>query len=73
MTGWLGSIALAVCAIPQAVQSYRTKSSAGINPWFIGLWGLGEACLIIYNWGDTPLMVNYTVNLVCIAVIARYM
>jgi uncharacterized protein with PQ loop repeat len=73
MTGWIGSICLAICAIPQACKSYKEKSSKGIDPWFLGLWGVGEACLIVYNWGDIPLMVNYSVNLVCILVIARYL
>jgi len=72
--GWLGGILLALCALPQAVASYKQGHSAGISITFLFMWGLGELLVLLYVWPsqDWPLIVNYAVNLVLIAIIARY-
>lgn len=72
--GWLGSLMLAVCCLPQAWQSYRTGHSTGISAWMIGLWGAGEVLTLAYvvpRW-DWPLILNYGVNIVAIGVIGYY-
>ena len=72
--GWIGSIALAVCAAPQAWKSFTTGDSSDFSSLFLGLWLLGEFCLFIYTWGlkKWPLRVNYGANIVFILIILGY-
>ena len=72
--GWLGSLLLAVCGLPQAVESYRTKSSAGLTWGFIIMWFVGELCTFIYVLPkmDFPLLVNYSANIIFLSVIIYF-
>lgn len=73
--GIIGSLMLALCGLPQAIQSIKTKSSAGVNSLFLWLWGIGEILLIIYvlkTSNDFILLVNYLFNVLIIGVIAYY-
>lgn len=72
--GWLGSICLAICGIPQAWQSYRDKHSEGISWGFILLWTFGEvfALAYVYDKLDLPLLLNYATNILILAVILYY-
>lgn len=72
--GWLGSICLAVCGIPQAIQSYKDKHSEGISNGFLILWSLGEifALAYVYDKLDLPLLLNYATNIFILAVIIYY-
>lgn len=74
IVGWLGSILLAVCAVPLAWQSFRQKHSNGISNIFLAMWLAGEVLTFIYILPkqDFPLIVNYGLNLVCLAVVIRY-
>ena len=75
LLGWIGAIALGICALPQAWQSFRTKSSRDINSAFLYLWIVGEIATLIYICLTTvqiPLIVNYTFNLMCLLVILFY-
>ena len=72
--GWLGSILLAFCGLPQAIESYRTKNSDGLTWGFLIMWGVGEIFTVIYiipKW-HWPLIFNYTANLIFISVILYY-
>jgi uncharacterized protein with PQ loop repeat len=74
--GWIGSIAFAICGLPQAWDCFKHKTAKGISPVFIGLWLVGEVCYIAsilmkFGWVNW-LMFNYIVNLVSIAVISYY-
>lgn len=72
--GWIGSILLAFCGLPQAIESYKTKSSAGLTWGFLAMWGLGEIFTIIYiipKW-HWPLIFNYTANIIFISIIVYY-
>jgi uncharacterized protein with PQ loop repeat len=72
--GWIGSILLAFCGLPQAIESYKTKNSAGLTWGFLIMWGVGEIFTIIYilpKW-HWPLIFNYTANLIFISVILYY-
>jgi uncharacterized protein with PQ loop repeat len=72
--GWIGSILLAFCGLPQAIESYKTKNSDGLTWSFLGMWGMGEIMTIIYilpKW-HWPLIFNYTANIVFIAIILYY-
>lgn len=72
--GWSGSILLAFCGLPQAVQSFRTGSSDGVNWGLILMWGVGEVLVLLYVLPrmDWPLLFNYAANIVFISVIAYY-
>lgn len=72
--GWLGSICLAICGIPQAWMSYRDKNSHGISWGFVLLWAFGEAFALTYVYDklDLPLVVNYMTNILIVGVILYY-
>lgn len=72
--GWLGSICLAICGIPQAWQSYKDKHSEGISWGFVLLWAFGElfALAYVYDKLDLPLLVNYATNILILGVILYY-
>lgn len=72
--GWIGSILLAFCGLPQAIESYRTKNSDGLTWSFLSMWGAGEIMTVIYilpKW-HWPLIFNYTANIIFIAIILYY-
>ena len=60
--GWIGSILLAFCGLPQAIESYKTKSSEGLTWGFISMWFIGEIFTIIYVFPkmDLPLLSLFT-------------
>jgi uncharacterized protein with PQ loop repeat len=72
--GWLGSVLLAFCGLPQAIESIKTKSSEGLTWGFIGMWFIGEICTFIYILPkmDLPLLLNYTANIIFLAIIIFY-
>ena len=72
--GWIGSILLAFCGLPQAIESYRTKSSDGLTWGLLLMWFWGEIFTIIYiipKW-HWPLIFNYTANIIFLLVILYY-
>ena len=73
--GWIGAVCFAICALPQAIKSYKEKTSAGISFLFLLLWTVGEVLTLLYIILTTmqlPLIVNYVFNLMCLAVIIYY-
>jgi uncharacterized protein with PQ loop repeat len=74
MIGWFGSILLAFCGLPQAIESYKTKSSEGLTWGFIGMWFIGEIFTIIYILPQMvlPLLFNYTANIIFLSIIIYY-
>ena len=72
--GWFGSILLAFCGLPQAIESYKTKSSEGLTWGFIGMWFVGEIMTIIYILPQMvlPLIFNYTANIIFLSIIIYY-
>lgn len=72
--GWVGSLCLGLCGLPQAIKCYQTKSAKDISAMFLLLWLTGEICTLIYvipKW-DWPLIINYLFNIILIGVIANY-
>ena len=72
--GWIGSILLAFCGLPQAIESYKTKNSDGLTWGFLLMWGVGELFTIFYiipKW-HWPLIFNYTANIIFIGIILYY-
>jgi uncharacterized protein with PQ loop repeat len=71
---WIGSLMLAVCAVPQAWASYRQGHSDGVTPGLLWLWGGGEVLTLVYvvDKGIVPMIVNYSFNLILILIITFY-
>jgi len=74
LLGWIGSLAFAICGLPQAILSYKQGHSAGISWGFISLWAIGEVLTLIYVFdkGHPPLIFNYVGNLIFVGIILRY-
>lgn len=72
--GWIGSILLALCGLPQAYYCWKNKNANGVNGLFLAMWSIGEVFGAIYvlSLGDAPLITNYLINLFSCAVIVRY-
>lgn len=74
LIGWTGSILLAFCGLPQAIESWRTGSSVGVTWGLLLMWGLGEILTLLYVLPkmEPPLIFNYTANLIFLAVITYF-
>ena len=74
IVGWIGSILLALCAVPLAWESYRQKHSNGISNLFLTMWLVGELLTAAYVLPkkDYPLLFNYGLNIACLIVVIRY-
>lgn len=74
LLGWVGSVLLAFCGLPQAVHSWRTGRSDGVTWGLLVMWGLGEVLTLAYVLPkmEMPLVFNYTANIFFLVVIARY-
>lgn len=73
--GWAGALMLGICALPQAISSYRNKDSSGISLSFLMLWLGGEVLTLLYIVSTSmqlPLVVNYLFNILCLSVILFY-
>jgi uncharacterized protein with PQ loop repeat len=72
--GYIGSIMLAICGLPQAIESFKTKSSEGLTWGFIGLWFWGEIFTFAYILPkmDLPLLINYSANIIFLSVIIYF-
>lgn len=73
--GLIGAIGFAICAIPQAWESYRLGHASGVSLPFLILWSLGEICMLLYvllTTLDPYLLANYIANGLCLLVILRY-
>ncbi len=72
--GWLGSLLLAFCGLPQALESYRTKNSDGLTWGFLLMWFWGELLTFVYVFPTMmlPLVFNYTANMIFLVVILFY-
>jgi len=46
--GTLGTICWTIQLIPQIWKSWRTKSTDGLSPWFVLLWGISSAFMGVY-------------------------
>lgn len=72
--GWAGSVLLAFCGLPQAVDSFKTGRSSGVTWGLLGMWGAGEILTFLYVLPtmELPLLFNYASNMVFISVILYY-
>jgi uncharacterized protein with PQ loop repeat len=69
--GWAGNIFFAICGLPQAIKTYKTKHIADLSGLFLWLWVSGELLTFVYvvlndienQTSHYPLYFNYTFNL----------
>jgi uncharacterized protein with PQ loop repeat len=72
--GWVGAFFFAICAIPQVIQTWKTKKADGLSPLFLLFWLLGELLTFGYIITDDillhithfPLYANYTANILMV-------
>lgn len=75
--GWVGAVAFALCALPQAMSCWQRGNATGLSGSFLFLWTVGEVCCFAYvaahptgvRW---PLVMNYLLNLGLLGIIWRY-
>jgi len=74
LSGILGSILFAICAVPQAIECIKTGHARGLNYFFLIAWALGEVFTIIYIWPrqDWILLGNYFFNSLCVIIMLKY-
>lgn len=75
IVGWLGGILFALCGLPQAIHTIRTKSARDFSAPFLLMWFGGEICMITYAVAELhngPLLFNYIGNLLCLTPILYY-
>lgn len=62
--GWIGSLMLALRAIPQLIKCIRTKSGKDISLTFLLMWIVGNILSIVYvvHSNDIPLLLNFILN-----------
>ena len=75
--GYVASITLAFCALPQVIYSMRVKNAYGVDSLFLALWAGGEVLMVAYvflrhGMSDIPLLANYLMNLLFLGVIIYY-
>lgn len=75
--GWVGGLLLALCGLPQAIQTWKDKHADGLNWGFVGMWAGGEALTLVYvleksTLGLWPLLANYGANLLFLSIILRW-
>lgn len=72
--GWIGSIFLAFCGLPQAIKSIKNKNSDGMTWGMLILWQLGECTTMIYIIlkKEYPLFFNYIFNIIFVSIIIYF-
>ena len=72
--GWIGAFLFAVCAVPQVVKTWRSRSAGDLSWLFLLFWFFGEVLTLAYIITDDvlesithyPLYLNYMFNTVLV-------
>ena len=72
--GWIGAFLFAVCAVPQVVKTWRSRSAGDLSWLFLLFWLFGEVLTLVYIITDDilesithyPLYLNYMFNTVLV-------
>ena len=72
--GYIGSLAYALCGLPQAVLSIKNGHSQGISRGYALLSLIGSLLSLIYAVprGDYVLLLNFGVNIIVWGIILKY-
>ena len=72
--GWIGSMLLAFCGLPTALEAMIKKKC--LVPWSLLIsWGTGEILVLIYTQfkiGTNPLTWNYLANILFIFIMCYF-
>lgn len=73
LVSWIGSILLALCGLPIAIEAFKKKKS-DINIPFLLMWGFGELFTLVYviYKQEGALTFNYLTNIVFIGIVCYY-
>ena len=73
LIGWIGGVCFAACAIPQVLETLRTRQCSVVWGTLL-LWTIGEVCTLVYvlPTGKWPLIFNYLINLISLAIMLYY-
>ena len=74
MIGYIGSILLGICAVPELIRTVR-DSRCHIGWGMLLCWYLGEIFVFIHIWNlnkDLALLMNYSLNIVILTVLIYY-
>lgn len=74
LIGWIGACVLATCAVPQVIQTWRTKKANDLSKVFLLFWYFGEVLTLAYICYDDiikgilhlPLYFNYLLNIILV-------
>lgn len=73
--GWIGAVAFAICAIPQAIQCWKQGHGNGISALFLWAWFAGGVSMLgatLLRFGWIPwLAIHYFGNMGALLVIMR--
>lgn len=75
ISGYLGALLLAACALPLLFQTVRDGHARGVNGWFLFLWLTGECSMmthVVLIHGSAPLILNYAANVAMVGVVGWY-
>jgi uncharacterized protein with PQ loop repeat len=77
--GYIGGIAFAIAAFPQAYKCYKDGHAEGLSLWFLILLSVGEVCSFIYSCfisapfsEKIPYLLNYGFNIALLVVFFKY-
>jgi uncharacterized protein with PQ loop repeat len=72
--GWIGAFLFAICAVPQVIQTWKTKKANDLSLLFLMFWLGGEIFTMFYIVVDDmllsithfPLYINYIFNIIMV-------
>lgn len=74
--GHIGAFLLAICALPQTIQSIKNGHSKGLSLMFLWSWFGGELLMLTYvvaiHGPKGPLFLNYALNSALLLFIVYY-
>jgi uncharacterized protein with PQ loop repeat len=74
LVGWVGSILLGICGLPQALKCTKEGHACGLSWGFLFCWFFGELFTIFYviPTKNYPLIFNYSFNIVLLIIMLKY-
>lgn len=73
--GWIGSVLLAVCSIPEVILAFKNGHVKGLTWEFLLLWYFGEIFILIpvlFKIKETFLTFNYLLNITLISILIYF-
>ena len=74
MIGWLGSLLLGICALPETIRTIK-DSRCHVGWGMLLLWFLGEVFVfihVLFNIHDIALLTNYSLNIILLIIMIYY-